>query len=125
MKKLLVGLMLTLFLVACGGSVTPEMEEFLGAFGSQEQLTSVIEKYAASPEIVPEALNACNLGKPLITNTEHKDDGTVVYSAEAKVEKCEKSENAVGTIRIFDIGWKDGKIVSFEWQGPKSGNVEY
>jgi hypothetical protein len=41
------------------------------------------------------------------------------------VEKCERSEAAVGTVRIFVMGWKGGKIVKFAWGGPKSGKVEY
>lgn len=124
MKRLFVALTLVLFLSACGTSVLPEMKEFMGAFGSKEKVTAVVEKYAATPEIVPEALQTCDLGEPKITGTEKKD-GVVVYTAEAKVESCDKSENAVGTVRVFDISWKDGKIVSFEWKGPKSGKVEY
>ena len=32
---------------------------------------------------------------------------------------------AVGTVRIFAIGWKSGKIAKFVWGGPKGGKVEY
>lgn len=124
MKRLFVGLTLFLFLTACGTSVLPEMQDFMGAFGSKEKVAAAVEKYAGSPEIVPDALKICELGKPIITSTEEKD-GVVYYSAEAKVESCETSETAIGTIRLFDIAWKDGKIVSFEWKGPKSGKVEY
>lgn len=124
MKRLFIALTLLLFLSACGTSVLPEMKEFMGAFGSKEKVAAVVEKYAASPEIVPEALQTCDLGKPKITKTEKKD-GMVLYTAEAKVVSCDKSETAVGTIRVFDMGWKDGKIVFFEWKGPKSGKVEY
>lgn len=124
MKRLFIALTLLLFLSACGTSVLPEMKEFMGAFGSKEKVEAVVDKYAATPEIVPEALQTCNLGKPKITKTEKKD-GMVLYTAEAEVQECDKSETAVGTVRVFDIAWKDGKIVSFQWQGPKSGKVEY
>ncbi|MFA5517715.1 MAG: hypothetical protein WDA74_00530 [Spirochaetota bacterium] len=124
MKRLFVVLTLLLFFSACGTSVLPEMKDFMSAFGSKEKVAVVVEKYAADSEIVPKALEICELGTPNITNTEKKD-GMVLYTAEAVVEDCESSETAVGTIRIFDIGWKDGKIVSFEWQGPKGGAVEY
>jgi len=87
-------------------------------------MTEVVTKYSVKPEIVPEAIQTCNLAKPNITKTEKKD-GKVVYTAEALVEKCENSVTAVGTIRIFEIGWENGKIVSFEWHGPKGGKVEY
>jgi len=124
MKRLFIALTLLLFLSGCGTSVLPEMKEFMGAFGSKEKVAAAVEKYAAAPEIVPEAIQTCDLGKPKITKTEKKD-GMVLYTAEAKVESCDQSETAVGTIRVFDIAWKDGKIVSFEWKGPKSGKVEY
>ncbi len=116
--------LLSATLMQCGrGEVIPEMKEFVNSFGSQEKLTAVIEKYG-TPKVVPEAMQACDLEKPIITKTEKKD-GTFFYTAEATVAKCERSENAVGTTRVFTMGWKDGKIVSFEWKGPKSGNVEY
>ena len=124
MKRLFVSLTLLLFLSACGTSVLPEMKEFMGAFGAKEKVAAVVEKYAAAPEIVPEAIQTCNLGKPKITKTEKKD-GMVLYTVEAEVQECDESETAVGTVRVFDIAWKDGKIVSFQWQGPKSGKVEY
>jgi len=125
MKKYIAFLTVLLFLSGCGSKgVIPEMKEFMGAFGSPEKMTDVVNKYSAKPEIVPEAIQTCNLGKPNITKTEKKGN-VIVYTAEAVVEKCEKSETAVGTIRIFEIGWENGKIISFEWHGPKSGKVEY
>jgi hypothetical protein len=48
------------------------------------------------------------------------------YTVESRVEKCEEhSAAAVGTVRIFAMGWKGGKIVKFAWGGPKGGKVEY
>ncbi len=125
MKKIILISTVILYFTACGSQgVIPEMKEFIGAFGSKDKMTEVIKKYSSKEEIVPEAIQTCNLGKPNITKTEKKGD-VIVYTAEAVVEKCENSETAVGTIRIFDIGWENGKIVSFEWHGPKSGKVEY
>lgn len=125
MKKFLSIAVFIIFMAGCGTTgVIPEMKEFIAAFGSKEKVQEVVKKYSASAEIVPEALQTCNLGKPNITKTEKKD-GRVIYTAEARVESCEKSDTAVGTIRIFEIGWENGKIVSFEWHGPKGGKVEY
>lgn len=124
MRNLLISLVIFLFLAGCSNSVAPEMKEFMGALSLKEKIAMVVNKYSSSPGIVPEALQACNLGASKITNTEKKN-GTVLYTAEVLVESCEKSETAAGTVRTFDIGWKDGKIVSFDWKGPKSGKVEY
>ncbi len=124
MRKLLTSIVLFLFLTGCSNSVAPEMKEFMGALSSQEKIATVVNKYSSAPGVVPESLQACNLGASKITNTDKKG-GTVLYTAEVTVESCEKSETATGTVRTFDIGWKDGKIVSFDWKGPKSGKVEY
>lgn len=125
MKKFLAAAAVLIFIAGCGKpGVIPEMKEFMAAFGSADKMQEVVKKYSAKPEIVPEVLQTCNLGKPNITKTEKKD-GKIVYTAESVVEKCEKSETAVGTIRIFEIGWENGKIISFEWHGPKGGKVEY
>jgi len=94
------------------------------ALSSKEKTAMVVNKYSSAPGTVPEALQACNLGMSKITNTD-KNGATVLYTAEVTVESCEKSETAAGTVRTFDIGWKDEKIVSFDWKGPKSGKVEY
>jgi len=125
MKKFLSLATFIIFMAGCGTPGTiPEMKEFMAAFGSKDKIQEVVKKYSGSAEIVPEALQTCNLGKPNITKSEKKN-GRILYTVESRVEKCEKSDTAVGTIRIFEIGWENGKIVSFEWHGPKGGKVEY
>jgi len=125
MKKFILFAALLIFATGCAKQgVIPEMKEFVDAFGSKAKMDEVMKKYATRPDIVPEAIQNCDLGKPNITKTEKKDN-RILYTAEAVVNKCEKSVTAVGTIRIFQIGWENRKIVSFEWQGPKGGKVEY
>jgi ketosteroid isomerase-like protein len=124
MKMLLIGMTLIVFLASCGTSDVPEMEEFMSALSSQEKTQIVANEYSATQGIIPEALWGCHLGSSRITNTEEKSD-TVVFTVEVVVDRCEKSETAVGTVRTFDIAWKDGKVISFDWKGPKSGKVEY
>ncbi|WP_321369305.1 hypothetical protein [uncultured Desulfuromusa sp.] len=124
MRKILISLAICVFLAGCSNSVTPEMKEFMGALSSKEKIAAVVNKYSAAPEVVPESLQACDLGASKITNTEKKGE-TILYTAEVTVDSCEKSETAAGTVRTFDIAWKNGKIVSFDWKGPKSGKVEY
>lgn len=126
MRKSLIILSALLVITAgCGKQgVLPEMKEFINSFQSEKMMTEVIAKYASKPDIVPDALRGCTLSKPLVVKTEKKN-GTVIYTCETKVLKCERSETAVGTTRVFTIGWEKGKIVSFECKGPKSGKVEY
>ncbi len=123
LKKVLVLIPLLAFMVSCGKSVTPEMKAFINAFEDSAKLTAFVQKHA-EPEVMPKEIKLCDLEKPVVTDTKEKD-GRVYYTLEAKVKKCERSETAVGTTRIFSIGWKDGRIVDFKWKGPKSGKVEY
>lgn len=123
-----VTVVVALSLFNCSGhkgdvDVIPEMKEFMDAIGSKPKLEAVIDTYGTEG-VVPAAMEACDLEKPVITKAV-TENGILYYTAEATVADCDRSENAVGTVRVFTMGWKDGKIVSFEWQGPKSGNVEY
>jgi hypothetical protein len=119
--------LLTLFLVGTLGcsrsSVIPEMKDVIDNFTDRAKRETVLNKYA-SAGVVPQELSLCDMTKPVISKTEVKE-GITYYTLESRVEKCEHSPAAVGTTRIFAIGWKDGKIAKFIWGGPKSGKVEY
>ena len=116
---LLIGGLLGFF----GPKVSPEMKEVMDRFADRSQREVVLQKYA-EPGVVPKELTLCNMTKPIVTKSEEKD-GITYYTLESTVEKCEHSPAAVGTVRIFLLGWKDRKIVKFSWGGPKGGKVEY
>lgn len=109
----------------CSGKpkVVAEMSDLIDNFIDKAHREAALDKYGAHGA-VPEELSACDMSKPIITRSEVKD-GVSYYTLESRVEKCEHSPTAVGTTRVFTIGWKDGRIASFEWGGPKSGKVEY
>lgn len=132
MLKLLHGkgryLLLTLLLPATfgffGPKVIPEMKEVIDNFPDRAKLATVLQKYG-EPGVVPPELTLCDMAKPVVSKAEEKD-GITYYTVESRVEKCEQhSEAAVGTVRIFAMGWRGGKIVKFAWGGPKGGKVEY
>jgi hypothetical protein len=106
-----------------GPSVIPEMKDVIDNFTDRAKRETVLNKYG-SPGVVPQELTLCDMAKPVISKTEVKE-GVTFYTLESRVEKCEHSPAAVGTVRIFAIGWKDGKIAKFVWGGPKGGKVEY
>jgi hypothetical protein len=68
--------------------------------------------------VAPDALTLCNLARPIITKTENKDN-ILYFTCGAKVEKCPQSPEAVGTVRIFKMGWEKGKIISIAFKGRK------
>ena len=104
-------------------AILPGMQELIDNFMDKAHREATLDKYGAHGA-VPEELSACDMTKPIISKSEEKE-GVSYYTLESRVEKCEHSPTAVGTTRIFTLGWKDGKIVKFEWEGPKSGKVEY
>lgn len=106
-----------------GPKLIPEMSELVDAFSNRTQRAAVLEKYG-EPGVVPQELTICEMAKPVVDKSEEKD-GITYFTMESRVEKCEHSEAAAGTVRIFIMGWKNGKIVSFAWGGPKGGKVEY
>jgi hypothetical protein len=103
--------------------VTPGMQDVIDNFTDRVKRETVLNKYGAKG-VVPQELTLCDMSKPVISKTEVKD-GVTFYTLESRVDKCEHSPAAVGTVRVFAIGWKDGKIAKFVWGGPKSGKVEY
>lgn len=117
------GLILVGILGCPGTGVNPEMKDVIGNFTDRAARETVLNKYGAQG-VVPEELTLCDMAKPVISKTEEKE-GVTYYTLESRVEKCEHSPTAVGTVRIFAIGWQGGKIVKFVWGGPKGGKVEY
>jgi hypothetical protein len=122
------GLTLVAFLLVgvmgCPGSqVIPEMNDVIDNFTDRARRETVLTQYG-SPGVVPQELTICDMSKPVITKTDEKE-GITYYTLESRVEKCEHSPAAVGTVRIFAIGWKNGRITKFIWGGPKGGKVEY
>jgi hypothetical protein len=122
------GLALVILFVVCilgcqSSSVIPEMKDVIDNFTDRTKRATTLNKYGAA-DVVPQELTLCDMTKPVVSKTEEKE-GVTYYTLESRVEKCEHSPAAVGTVRIFAIGWKNGKIVKFIWGGPKGGKVEY
>jgi hypothetical protein len=107
-------------ILGCPSSqVIPEMKDVIDNFSHRAKLETVLKKYGAAG-VVPQELTLCDMAKPVISKTEEKE-GVTYYTLESRVEKCEHSPAAVGTVRIFAVGWKNGKIAKFVWGGPKGG----
>lgn len=117
-------LTLAILFFAMGCSrVSSEMKDVINNFDTPDNRTAVLDKYD-NVGVVPEELTRCFFSKPIVAGSEKKG-GIRYYTLESRVEACECSPTAVGTVRVFSIGWKDGKIAEFDWIGPKSGKVEY
>jgi len=125
MAALVLAAFLLVGILGCPSSqVIPEMKGVIDNFTDRAKLAALLQKYG-EPGVVPPELTVCDMAKPVLSKVEEKD-GITYYTLESRVEKCDQhSETAVGTVRIFAMGWKGGKIVKFVWGGPKGGKVEY
>jgi len=125
MAALVLAAFLMVAILGCPSSqVIPEMKSVIDNFTDRAKLAALLQKYG-EPGVVPPELTVCDMAKPVLSKAEEKD-GVSYYTLESRVEKCDQhSETAVGTVRIFAMGWKGGKIVKFVWGGPKGGKVEY
>lgn len=122
-RFILLAVLLPALLGFFGAKVAPEMKEVIDNFTDRAKLAEVVKKYG-EPGVVPSELTVCDMAKPVVSKSEEKD-GITFYTLESRVDKCQESPAAVGTVRIFAMGWKGGKIVKFAWGGPKGGKVEY
>lgn len=124
MRYILLALLLPAMLGFFNPKLIPEMKEVVDNFTDRAKLAAMLQKFS-EPGVVPPELTLCDMAKPVVSKTEERD-GILYYTMESRVEKCaQHSEAAVGTVRIFIMGWKNGKIVNFAWGGPKGGKVEY
>jgi hypothetical protein len=122
-RFILLALLLPATMGFFGSKVIPEMQEVIDNFSDRAKLAAVLQKYG-EPGVVPQELTVCDMAKPVVSKAEEKD-GITYYILESRVDKCQESPAAAGTVRIFAMGWKGGKIVKFAWGGPKGGKVEY
>ena len=122
-RFVLLAMLLPVLLGFFGAKVIPEMKVVIDNFTERAKLAEVLKKYGEHG-VVPPELTMCDMAKPVVSKSEEKD-GITFYTLESRVEKCQESPAAVGTVRIFAMGWKGGKIVKFAWGGPKGGKVEY
>lgn len=122
-SRLLLFIVIIVFVGCSSAKDMPEMKELLDQFSDRGKRVTVLQKYG-EPGVVPVELTQCDMSKPIVTKTEEKN-GIVYFTLESRVEKCEHSEAAAGTVRIFVMGWKNQRIVNFNWGGPKGGKVEY
>jgi len=97
------------FFSNCGGNsieMTAEMSEFIGLLkGTAADVSLALEKFGATDEIKTSDMTMYDLKDPKITA--QKDN---CYSIEFSV---------LETVRMYDLCWKDGKIIEITDKGMK------
>ena len=104
-------LLIFCILIGCNGDnsdieLSPEMTEFLEMIkGSSDDVTAALGKFGASEEIKLDDMGIYDLKKPKVTSKNGE-----CYSVEFNYDI---------TIRMYDICWADGKIISISDKGIK------
>lgn len=103
-------IILFLFTTACNDNSTPhvsaEMDDFLAMInGSYKDVSKALETYGAADEIKTHTMSMYDL-----------KEGKVI----AREKDCYTTEFSAGiVVRVYEICWKDGKIVRIQSEGIK------
>jgi hypothetical protein len=96
--------------------IIPQMRECMRAHGSPAEYEAALKKYC-DPGIIRQAMGLLVIKEPYVVKTEKK--GPVVsYTVEGRTVGT-SSEVPSDEIQVYRVGWKNARIVSLEFLGPK------
>ncbi len=96
--------------------IIPEMRECMQAHGSPAQYEAALKKYCDNG-IICQAMSLLVIKEPYVVNTEKKGQ-VVTYTVEGRTVGT-SSEIPSDVIQIYRVSWKNSKIISLEFLGPK------
>ena len=99
-----------------GPGVIPEMQECMQSHGSQEQYTAVLKKYC-DPGIIRQAMGLLVIKDPYVVKTE-KRGPVITYTVEGRTVGT-SSEIPSDVLQVYQVRWKNARMVSLEFLGPK------
>jgi hypothetical protein len=116
-----VSFLITILLVLSAGGqavckIIPEMEECMRSHTTPEEYEAVIKKYA-DPGIIRQAMGLLVIRNPYVLETEQKGSA-VCYTVEG-ITVGTASEIPSDIVQVYKACWRDGRIVSLEFYGPK------
>jgi hypothetical protein len=96
--------------------VIPEMKECMRSHTTPGEYQAVIRKYADAG-IIRQALGLLVIKEPYVVKAE-KEGAVITYTVEG-VTVGTSSEIPSDVLQVYKVGWKNGKIISIEFKGPK------
>jgi hypothetical protein len=96
--------------------IIPQMRECMRAHGSPAEYEAVLKKYCA-PGIIRQAMGLLVIKEPYVVNTEKKGP-VITYTVEGRTVAT-SSEIPSDVVQVYRVSWKDGRVVSLEFLGPK------
>jgi hypothetical protein len=98
------------------GDIIPEMRECMQSHGSQQEYIKALEKYC-DDGIVRRAMSLLVIKNPYVINT-RTERGMTCYTVEGTVVET-AHEIPSDITQTYKVCWKNGKVISLEFYGPK------
>ncbi|NLI82854.1 MAG: hypothetical protein GX443_14355 [Deltaproteobacteria bacterium] len=97
--------------------IIPEMRECMRAHGSPAEYEAVLKKYC-DPDIIRQAMGLLVVKEPYVVKTERKGPLTI-YTVEGRTVGT-SSEIPSDVVQRYRVSWRNAKVVSLEFLGPKT-----
>jgi hypothetical protein len=92
------------------------MRECMRAHGSPAEYEAALEKYC-DPGIIRQAMGLLVIKDPYVVKTETKGP-VVTYTVEGRTVGT-SSEIPSDVVQVYRVSWRNAKVVSLEFMGPK------
>jgi hypothetical protein len=96
--------------------IIPQMRECMRSHGSPVQYEAVLKKYC-DIGIIRQAMGLLVIKEPYVVNTE-TNGPVITYTVEGRTVDT-SSEIPSDVVQVYRVSWRDAKIVSLEFLGPK------
>jgi len=96
--------------------IIPQMSECMRAHSSPAEYEAVLKKYCDSG-IIRQAMGLLVIKEPHIVNTE-KRGPVITYTVEGRTVGT-STEIPSDVVQVYRVSWKDGRVVSLKFLGPK------
>jgi hypothetical protein len=96
--------------------IIPQMRECMRAHGSPAEYEAALKKYC-EPGIIRQAMGLLVIKEPYVVKTETKGP-VITYTVEGRTVGT-SSEIPSDVVQVYRVGWRNGKVVSLEFMGPK------
>ncbi len=98
--------------------IIPQMRECMRAHGSPAEYEAALKKYC-DPGIIRQAMGLLVIKDPYVVKTETKGP-VITYTVEGRTVGT-SSEIPSDVVQVYRVSWRNAKVVSLEFMGPKKG----
>jgi len=96
--------------------IIPQMRECMRSHGSPVEYEAALKKYC-EPGIIRQAMGLLVIKDPYVVKTEMKGP-VITYTVEGRTVST-SSEIPTDVVQVYRVSWKNARVVSLEFLGPK------